>query len=257
MEKADVLMVMVNAAMEAGASLRMTNQGSLRVATKNNDVKNIVTQADVLSEKIIREHLTRVPDFAIIGEEGTDVPGERGTFYVDPLDGTIPFAAAMPTYAVSIGLVQNNVPTHGVLYYPADRELIIADPEYGTNRGFAAFSAKAPHDLVVGFDYSLGMDREKQALDYYVPLLNATRYVYTFACVTWGVRLLIEGKIDAYVHPGATRFDWAAAAAIITAMGGFVQNFEGQPLDFTQRRVPAIATRDAQTMTILQKIFNK
>ncbi len=243
------------AAENAGRQVKHMDRRSMRVDVKHGDRKNIVTEADVLSESIIRRHLQKFPAFGIVGEEGTEISGNAGTFFVDPLDGTIPYASGMPTYGISIGLVQDNVPTRGVLYYPEDGTMLYAERGGSVSRSMAAPTPTAAHDLVVGFDYSLGMDRELQVGTYYMPLVNGTRYVLTFACVTWAVRLLIEGKIDAYVHPGATRFDWAAAAPIIEAMGGVVRNFTNEKLDFSKKRVPAIAARNQETLEIIQNLY--
>lgn len=250
-----ILIAMKIAAIQAGQILRGTDAQRLTV-NKKDDVKNIVTQADKESESWITHQLQKLPGFSIIGEEGTNLQGEKGQFFIDPLDGTIPFVMGLPTYGISIGLVERGVPTRGILYYPSDDDLILASRGETLSRTMNAVSRNSEtHDLVVGFDYSLGMDREFQVHSYYLPLVNATRYVLTFACVTWAVRLLMEGKLDAYVHPGATRYDWAAAACILQEAGAVVCDFDGKPLDFSRRRVPAIAARNQEIMDVILNIY--
>jgi myo-inositol-1(or 4)-monophosphatase len=255
MSDQSLLLAMQFAAIEAGKILRGTNVAKLAIEKKG-DVKNIVTQADKKSEACIVEILSQYPNYSISAEEGTNLMGTDGQFYVDPLDGTIPFVMGMPTYGISIGLVEQNVPTHGVLYYPTDGDLIYANRGDLVNRPMeTATRSTKLHDLVVGFDYSLGMDRELQVGAYYLPLVNATRYVLSFACVTWACRQIFDGKLDAYVHPGATRYDWAAAACILQEAGAVVCDFDGKPLDFSRSRVPAIAARNQKIMDTILNIY--
>lgn len=255
MRDKNLLLTMQFAGIEAGKILRGMNVAQLAIETKG-DAKNIVTQADKNSEACIVEILKQYPNFSIIAEEGTNLEGTAGQFYVDPLDGTIPFVMGIPTFGISIGLVENGVPTHGVLYYPSDGDLIYASRGDQVSRPMKVTSRSTePHDLVVGFDYSLGMDRELQVGLYYLPLINASRYVMSFACVTWACRLIFDGKLDAYVHPGATQFDWAAAACILQEAGAVVCNFDGKPLDFSQKRVPAIAARNQKIMDAILKLY--
>lgn len=252
----EVGLTMQKAALKAGVLIRSIDRAHLHVKTKKGDPRNIVTLADTMSEQCITSILQVFPEFGFAGEEGAERPGTKGVFYIDPLDGTIPFSAGMESYSVSIGLVQRGAPTHGVLYYPSDGDLIYAIRGETLSRHMkATFRSTEAHDLVVGFDYSLGMDRELQVGMYYLPLVNATRYVLTFACVTWACRLIMDGKLDAYVHPGATRFDWAAAACILQEAGAVVCDFDGKSLDFSQKRVPAIAARNQKVMDTILKLY--
>lgn len=255
MSNQDFMPAMLRAATHAGEILRQTNIANLSVEKKG-DVKNIVTQADKDSETCIVKMLKQFPNYCIIAEEGTNTEGIEGQFYVDPLDGTIPFVMGIPTYGISIGLVEQGVPTHGVLCYPSDYDFIHARRGAYVSRPMEIVTRTTEaHDLVVGFDYSLGMDRELQVGMYYLPLVNATRYVLSFACVTWACRLIMDGQLDAYVHPGATRYDWAAAACILPEAGAVVCDFDGKPLDFSQKRVPAIAARNQKIMDTILNIY--
>ncbi|MEK7631839.1 MAG: inositol monophosphatase [Patescibacteria group bacterium] len=250
-----VRIIMQEAAQKSGTLIRSIDRTHLHVGTKKGDPRNIVTLADTTSEQCITSILQALPEFGFAGEEGAERPGTKGIFYIDPLDGTIPFSAGLETYSVSIGLVQNGTPTHGVIFYPANSCMLYAESGEFVSRKISPVEPKLIHNLVVGFDYSLGMDRELQVRDYYLPLVKATRYVLTFACVTWACRLIMEGKLDAYVHPGATPYDWAAAACILQEAGAVVCNFDGKPLDFSQKRVPAIAARNQEIMDTILNIY--
>ena len=83
-----------------------------------------LTQADLASHRIIRDALARLtPDIPLLSEESADIPFEtrRGWseyWLVDPLDGTREFVNRNGEFTVNIALVENGVPTRGIVYAP-------------------------------------------------------------------------------------------------------------------------------------------
>ena len=74
------------------------------VRSKSSDI-DIVTEADVAAEALIREGLTALgPDLGFWGEESNRRPDEAAFWVVDPIDGTNNFAMGLPLYAVNIAL---------------------------------------------------------------------------------------------------------------------------------------------------------
>jgi len=89
-----------------------------------------VTQADVKAQEIIKNHLKAAfPDFSFLGEEGENSESEKSDFewVVDPLDGTINFGNDIDFFAISVGLKYKNTPVLGVVYIPAQKELLTGD----------------------------------------------------------------------------------------------------------------------------------
>src|SRR5450432_1065737 len=77
--------------------------------------RDLVTEWDLRSEALIREHLlTGAPDVPVVGEEGGGAGG-RVRWLVDPIDGTVNFAHGLPVWAVSIALEEDDVPMVGVV----------------------------------------------------------------------------------------------------------------------------------------------
>lgn len=94
--------------------------------------KSIVTQADQeVEELIIRTITGENPEWMVLGEEtsGAQNPdfvekAARGIcFVVDPIDGTAPYANGLPTWGVSLGLMENGILTQGIIYLPALGEI--------------------------------------------------------------------------------------------------------------------------------------
>ena len=103
------------------------------------------------------------PEDAIVGEEGASHPAgahvgrpDSGTWYVDPLDGTVNFSHGLPLFSVSIGLQLPGGPALGVVHAPAVGWTFVGAPGHGATRNGRpiAPSATAALDralLVTGF----------------------------------------------------------------------------------------------------------
>jgi len=117
-------------ALEAGAAIMEIYESDFDVRSK--DDRSPVTDADERAENIIVPRLAALtPDIPIVAEESVsagnipDVSG--GTFWlVDPLDGTREFISRNGEFTVNIGLIENGVPTLGVVYVPVHRRLYTA-----------------------------------------------------------------------------------------------------------------------------------
>ena len=116
-------------AREAGAQLREAFEGGeLRTDTKSSPT-DMVSEADVAAEDLIRERLLGArPDDGLLGEEGSDSRGTSGLrWIVDPLDGTTNFLFGIPQWGVSIAVEDEQGMLAGVVYDPMRDELWAAD----------------------------------------------------------------------------------------------------------------------------------
>ena len=101
--------------------------GLENVQTKST-ATDMVTEFDKASEVLIVQGLESMrPDDAIIGEEGASHSGTTGiTWHIDPIDGTTNFFYDLPTWAVSIGAVDEHGSLAGAVYIPALNEMFTA-----------------------------------------------------------------------------------------------------------------------------------
>ncbi|MFC2090266.1 3'(2'),5'-bisphosphate nucleotidase CysQ [Bacteroidota bacterium] len=88
-----------------------------------------LTIADKASHSIIMQHLecTGIP---VLSEEGKDIPyairKEWSAFWlVDPLDGTKEFIKRNGEFTVNIALIENSMPSAGVIYIPVSNSLYV------------------------------------------------------------------------------------------------------------------------------------
>src|ERR1700730_12957 len=92
-----------------------------------------VTIADQAIERELRRRISiRFPDHGILGEEMGSTPGDRYTWYLDPIDGTKSFISGMPLFGTLIALAdeKNGAVIAGMIDMPA-----MAERWYGTPRG--------------------------------------------------------------------------------------------------------------------------
>jgi len=147
---------MVGAALKAGRSLKRDfgEVENLQVSLKG--PADFVSAADRKAEQIVKTELMKArPGYGFIGEEGGEEKGSDSThtWIVDPLDGTTNFLHGIPHFAVSIGLVRNDVPVAGVVYNPANDELYVAERGTGAflnDRRLRVSARRKPEDSVVG-----------------------------------------------------------------------------------------------------------
>jgi len=121
------------AARTAGALLLERFGSERALDTTKSSPTDLVSEADLLAERAIRDVLARrAPDDAIMGEEGADTPGTSGRrWIVDPLDGTINFLYGIPQWAVSVACEG----VAGAVFDPCRDELFVAADGAATLNG--------------------------------------------------------------------------------------------------------------------------
>lgn len=243
-----------NTAVEAGEKILEIRNGKLGVAIK--DDKSPVTLADQAAEKIILRDLKKVaPEIPVVAEESAsegNIPEVQDKFWlVDPLDGTKEFIAGGTDFTVNIALVENGVPTFGIIYTPATRRLYTAkSPNEATiqivdeqlNQGPEApvKVRKADIDNLTALASKSHLDEDTKA---FLDELNITDQTSAGSSMKFCV--VAEGKADIYPRFGPTmEWDIAAGHAILNAAGGTVKNPDGSPFQYNKpdfRNGPFIA----------------
>jgi 3'(2'), 5'-bisphosphate nucleotidase len=128
----NLLAIAVEAALDAGRQImEIYASGDFNVELKGDD--SPLTRADVASHHAIMAHLesTGIP---VLSEEGRSIPfAEREAWsrlwIVDPIDGTKEFIKRNGEFTVNIALVEDGIPTMGVVYVPAKQELFVGVSE--------------------------------------------------------------------------------------------------------------------------------
>src|SRR5690606_9025374 len=123
--------------------------------------------------EIIRELKRAFPGHAILAEESGAQGKGKHVWVIDPLDGTHNYLRGFPHFCVSIGMLENGEPMHGVVYDPVRDELFTASRGDGAYLNDRRIRASARLDLggallVTGFPY-----RQRAHLDAQLDMTRA------------------------------------------------------------------------------------
>ena len=214
----------VDTARRAGAIAEATrHQGVDVAATKSNDL-DVVTRADLDAEALIKETiLSQRPDDGFLGEETEEVLGTDGlTWLVDPIDGTVNYLYAEPSYAVSIAAYLGSVPVVGVVYSPALNELWSACHGGGASLngvGFRTRASASPAQPLLGtvFDYTAELrGRQLQRL---ADTAHVIRDVRVSGSTALDLCRVAAGRLDVFCTDSVNWWDVGAGVLIAREAG--------------------------------------
>ena len=101
---------------------------SLEVMSKG--VQDMASEADMATEKLIEDAVCGAyPMDVFLGEESADtfvLQKGKGTWIIDPVDGTQPFVNGIASWCVAIAYVDNERVEFGLVYDPNRDELFAA-----------------------------------------------------------------------------------------------------------------------------------
>ncbi len=187
-----------------------------------------VTAADRESEEYVREACVAVtPGVPVYGEEygryGGDGCLSDACWVVDPLDGTVNYAASMPLFAVSIAFLQDGRPTAGVIYDPTRDQAFTAVEGGGSYRDGVrmAVSTRDPFDPVAPIAISADIIRRRPR---FLTRLPKGRSIGSAALQ---MSYVAAGIFDAAMDPLTRLWDVAAGSLLVTEAGGVASLWDG------------------------------
>lgn len=116
----------VRLARAAGDQALAAFRHTLALDFKGKHQDSPVTALDRDIETFLRRELrTAFPAHGLLGEEHADdiAPGARHIWVLDPIDGTTNFAAGLPLFGISVGLLRDGVPVAGCIWVPVGPSL--------------------------------------------------------------------------------------------------------------------------------------
>jgi myo-inositol-1(or 4)-monophosphatase len=192
---------------------------------------DFATDADLASERAVREVLREQrPDDAVEGEEyGVDGSAPR-TWLVDPICGTLNFAAGSPLFVVNVALREGAEVRVAAVADPVSDEVLVTD-------GQRAWSAERPGESLrpdpanrlVEVDVAHGAARTRALLaDPGFHERFAPRVVSSSIGVAW----VAAGRFAAYVveHDVVDSVHYAAGLALCRGAGCVVTGLDGGEL---------------------------
>ncbi|MDR6905384.1 myo-inositol-1(or 4)-monophosphatase [Agromyces sp. 3263] len=214
-------------------------RAGVSVAATKSSPTDIVTAVDRDTEALIRSLILDArPDDGIVGEEDATHVGTSGLdWVVDPIDGTVNFLYGIPSWAVSIAVVEgaagsdvSGTTLAGVVVNPVSGETFeatagggarLAGRELAVNAGVALPAAL----VATGFSYSAERRRAQAAVVH--ELLPQVRDIRRIGAASLDLCALAAGRIDAYYERGLNAWDHAAGALIAREAGAHVAGPRG------------------------------
>ncbi|WP_147651668.1 inositol monophosphatase family protein [Vulcaniibacterium gelatinicum] len=224
--------IMVKAARAAGNVLlrHLHRLDALNVVEK--DRLDYASEVDGLAEaEIVRELKRAMPDCAILGEESGASGKGRATFVIDPLDGTSNYLRGFPHWCVSIALVENGEPQHGVIFDPLRNELFTASRGSGAVLNDKRIRVAERKDLS-GAVLTTGFPPRERAragaqLECIRELLREAEDIRRTGSAALDLAYVACGRTDGYFEAGVKPWDIAAGMLLVREAGGRVCDFRG------------------------------
>ena len=130
-----IINIMEKAARTAGKKL-IRDFGELeKLQVSSKTLGNFVTNADIRTEKILKESLEyHYPNYGFIMEEEGNVTGKDkdNTFVIDPIDGTSNFIHGIPHFCIAIAKLSNDTISDGIIFNPITNEFYWASKGKGS-----------------------------------------------------------------------------------------------------------------------------
>ena len=225
------------AARDAGNEIMKIYANSIKVNFKQDG--SPVTQADKAAEIVILKKLKEiVPEILIISEEDSSSHSSKATdqfFLIDPLDGTKEFLKkdGLGSFTVNIGLIENGIPTLGVVYAPALNRMFFASVSTGafeeSNDLIKPIAIRTlPHSGAVAVASISHRDELTTSWLKNHKIKNTTSIGSSLKFC-----LVACGEADVYPRFGPTmEWDTAAGDAVLRCAGGSVTHPNNEPFSY-------------------------
>jgi myo-inositol-1(or 4)-monophosphatase len=207
------------------------------ISGRKSSRSDVVTAADTEAEAfIVRELLARFPDHHIVGEEGGGQGASAASapyhWFVDPVDGTVNFAAKLPHFCTSIALATaEREPLLGVVYDPVRGELFTAVAGQGAQLNGQRIGVTLTDklsDAVVssGFPYDKHTNPDNNLREW-AAFLQHIRGERRLGSAALDLCWLGAGRLDGYWEKDLKPWDAMAGMLIAREAGGMVTDYAG------------------------------
>jgi len=239
-DKIPELDIAIKAANDAGNAILEIYQRDFKVSKKSDD--SPITDADLKSNEVIKKILSQT-QHAILSEEDNDDQSRLSkemVWIVDPLDGTSDFIDKTGEFTVMIALIKNKKPILGVIGWPTEKTLFVAQKDSGafrySNDEWQKISVTTETELTkcrtVGSKHHLS-DKEKS----FIKKLGIEDFTSIGSSLKVGK--ISSGEAEAYITTTNKMKEWDSAASycIISEAGGKMTDMLGNDITYNNKEV--------------------
>jgi myo-inositol-1(or 4)-monophosphatase len=197
---------------------------------------DLVTEWDTRLEELIKRELAVLaPGVPVLGEElGLSAPDAGdGMWVVDPVDGTVNFAHALPLFGISIAYEIDGVAQAGVVVAPALGWTFAAARGHGATMNGAPISVSQTDVLqramvVTGFAYDTAFTARNN-MEAWAHMHRVAGGVRRLGAASLDLCFVACGWMDGYWEFNLRAWDLAAGALVVEEAGGKVTALDGGP----------------------------
>ncbi len=232
--------IAIKAANEAGNAILEIYHEEYKKSTKEDN--SPITEADLRSNEVIKKILSQTKHAILSEEEDDDLSRltEKIIWIVDPLDGTSDFIDKTGEFTVMISLIKDKKPILGVIAWPTEKTLFVAQKGSGafrySNEKWEKISVTQISEIsncrAVGSRHHLS-DTEKT----FIKKLGIKKFSSIGSSLKVGK--ISSGEADAYITMTTKMKEWDSAASysIITEAGGNMTDMSGNELTYNNENV--------------------
>lgn len=251
-------------ARQAGELALTMQQDGLRSIHSKSTPNDLVTEADLACETLIRDRLASLtPDFGFWGEESDEQPDEEYFWLVDPIDGTINFAAGVPWFGINIALIHREKTLFGLSLILPQFDLFWAQAgqgaflrrQSGEQQRLQVSQASSLADalLTTGFPYHRAVNEDNNAAEF-ARIMPICRGVRRMGASSADLAYVSAGAFSAYWEGWIQPWDVAAGVLLVNEAGGLVTNYAGVPFRLTDHSIIASNGQPGVHESLLQAI---
>lgn len=218
---------------EAAGPFVSGHRADSAVQKKGND---FATEVDLAIERQVVDALVSRTGIEVHGEEfgGADVDSPL-VWLLDPIDGTINYAAGLPTAAILLALVRDGEPIAGLTWLPfIDQRYtaVVGKPLYANGSAQPPLESVTLADSVVGtstFDIdSRGRFPGRYRIAILERLSRECSRMRMHGSIGLDMAYAAAGVLGAALNFGGHVWDHAAGVALVRAAGGIVTDLTGE-----------------------------
>jgi myo-inositol-1(or 4)-monophosphatase len=240
------------------AGLIMLQADNIKEDVENKEGRaNFVTKYDVEVQKFLFHKLSVLfPEATFIGEEDNAKDNKHGDFcfIIDPIDGTTNFIFDMKYSAISIGLMQKEEITIGMVYNPYLDELFYAEKGKGAYlNGKRLQMRNTPlKEGVIGFGTCpYNPEKTEETFQLTRKIFNHALDIRRSGAATLDLCNVAAGRYVLFYELVLSPWDYAAGSLIITEAGGCISTVNKEPLPLTK-----VCSAVAATPAAYQEFFS-
>lgn len=204
-----------------------------RITPREKSPKNLVTEADLASQRAISEFVAReCPGHCFLGEEDLGAATQTGEYrwIVDPLDGTSNYVHRFPYYAVSVAVEHRGKLVAGAIFDPTRQEMFSAAVGEGSTLNGSPIVPSATERLGQAMTVAslpVKTTEDSPEVRRFLRILTHAQTVQRTGSAALNLCYVAAGRMDAFWSTSLKPWDMAAGVLIVTEAGGRVTTING------------------------------